>query len=330
MEASKWREHSGLPIEITNSIGMKLVLIPPGEFTMGSPRELIREELLTPGIEDWYKDRLPGEGPRHLVRITRPFYFGEYLVTQEEYQRVMGINPSEFSATGNGKGKVAGEDTRRCPAENVSWDDAQEFCRKLSNLPEEQSAGRTYQLPYEAQWEYACRAGSIGRFSFDASGSAVPKESENNRLLDYGWFDGNSGGKTHPVGEKKPNAVGAFRHARQRMGVVPRLVWKGLLREVADGRSDRSPCRHVPRVSRRRLSRSGVALRVGVARQPRAAARAVAASACASPKLFTNRMSKAASAEGEVKETGKSQIERPTFAETALGVHRPITYFEAR
>ena len=79
---------------------MKLVLIPPGEFMMGSPKELIEEELKTPGIEDWYKERLPGEGPQHRVRITKPFYLGIYEVTQEEYQRVMGVNPSEFSATG--------------------------------------------------------------------------------------------------------------------------------------------------------------------------------------------------------------------------------------
>ena len=82
---------------------MKLVLIPPGEFMMGSPKELIEEELKTPGIEGWYKDHLPSEGPQHRVRITKPFYLGIYLVTQEEYQRVMGTNPSAFSATGKGK-----------------------------------------------------------------------------------------------------------------------------------------------------------------------------------------------------------------------------------
>ena len=209
-EAWKWHEHSGPPIEITNSIGMKLVLIPPGEFTMGSPREQIKEELKTPGIEDWYKDRLPGEGPQHKVRITRPFFLGVFLVTQEEYQRVMGDNPSEFSATGNGKGKVAGEDTKACPVENVSWSDAQEFCRNLSNLPEEQAAGRSYQLPSEAEWEYACRAGSKGQFSFSPGDTVLSNDSENNPLRDYGWFDGNSGGMTHPVGEKKPNAWGLF------------------------------------------------------------------------------------------------------------------------
>jgi formylglycine-generating enzyme required for sulfatase activity/serine/threonine protein kinase len=203
-------KHLGLPIQIINSLGMKLVLIPPGEFAMGSPRELIKEELKTPGIEDWYKDRLPGEGPQHLVRITRPFYFGMHLVTQAEYQRVVGVNPSEFAAAGNGKDKVAGQDTNRFPVENVTWDEAVEFCRKLSELPEEKAAGRTYQLPSEAQWEYACRAGNTGQFSFSPSGDAIPKESDSDRLCDYGWFDGNSGGKTHPVGEKKPNAWGLF------------------------------------------------------------------------------------------------------------------------
>ena len=79
---------------------MKLVLIPPGEFTMGSPKELIEEELKAHGDDKGYKERLPGEGPQHRVRITKPFYLGTYLVTQAEYQRVMGVNPSEFSATG--------------------------------------------------------------------------------------------------------------------------------------------------------------------------------------------------------------------------------------
>ena len=89
-----------MPVEITNSIGMKLVLIPPGEFMMGSPKELIEEELKAHGDDQWYKEHLPGEGPQHRVRITRPFYLGTYLVTQEEYQRVMGTNPSEFLGHG--------------------------------------------------------------------------------------------------------------------------------------------------------------------------------------------------------------------------------------
>ena len=150
---------------------MKLVLIPPGEFMMGSPKELIEEELNARWNDKWYKERLPGEGPQHRVRITKPFYLGMYVVTQEEYQRVMGTNPSEFSATGKGKDKVAGQDTKRFPVEKVSWDDAVEFCRKLSDMPEEKAAGRMYRLPSEAQWEYACRAGSTGRYSFSSGDS---------------------------------------------------------------------------------------------------------------------------------------------------------------
>ena len=134
-----WSQHLHAPVVQTNSIGMKLVLIPPGEFMMGSPKELIEEELKTVG-ED-YRDHLPGEGPQHRVRITKPFYFGVYLVTQEEYQRVMGNNPSEFSATGKYKDRVAGQDTKRFPVENVPWDDAAEFCRKLTETPEEKSSG---------------------------------------------------------------------------------------------------------------------------------------------------------------------------------------------
>ena len=201
---------SGSPVEITNSIGMKLVLIPPGEFTMGSPKELIEEELKAHAGDQWWVDRLPGEGPQHRVRITRPFYLGTYLVTQQEYQRVMGTNPSEFSATGKGKEKVAGKDTKRFPVDSVSWNDALEFCRKLSELPEEKAAGRVYRLPSEAQWEHACRAGNAGRYGFSSGRSGVPKEYEEKELSDYGWFGGNGGGMTHAVGGKRPGAWGLY------------------------------------------------------------------------------------------------------------------------
>ena len=136
-----WAKHLGVPVEITNSIGMKLVLIPPGEFMMGSPKELIEEELKAHGDDQWYKECLPGEGPRHRVRITRPFYFGVYLVTQEEYRRVMGTNPSWFSAKAGRRIKLLGR-IRSGFRWSVSWDDAVEFCRKLSEMPEERAAGQ--------------------------------------------------------------------------------------------------------------------------------------------------------------------------------------------
>jgi formylglycine-generating enzyme required for sulfatase activity len=206
----RWAQQLGVPLQTTNSIGMKLVLIPPGEFEMGSPTQLIDEELKRPNVEWWYKVRLPREGPRHHVRITQPFYLGVYDVTQDEYERIMGTNPSEFSATGKSKDKVAGQDTNRFPVENVSWDDSADFCRRLSELPAEKAAGRRYQLPTEAQWEYACRAGSTGRFSFSATNGPTSKEHDEHAMEDYGWFGSNSGGMTHPVGLKQANAWGLY------------------------------------------------------------------------------------------------------------------------
>jgi serine/threonine-protein kinase len=205
-----WAKYLRVPVETTNSIGMKLVLIPPGEFLMGSPKDLIEAELKAHAGDPWWVERLPGEGPQHRARITKPFYLGAYVVTQGEYQRVMGTNPSEFSATGKQKDKAAGQDTQRLPAECVSWDDAAEFCRKLSDLPGEKAAGRTYLLPSEAQWEYACRAGSTGRYSFSSGHSGIPKEYEEKSLWDYGWFGDNPGGMPHAVGLKRASAWGLY------------------------------------------------------------------------------------------------------------------------
>ena len=101
---------------------------------------------------------IEGESPRHRVRITNPFWLGMTPVTQEEYQQVVGRNPSEFSASGDLKLKVAGQVTRRFPVESVSWFDAVGFCDALSELPAEKDAKRHYRLPTEAEWEYACRA----------------------------------------------------------------------------------------------------------------------------------------------------------------------------
>jgi eukaryotic-like serine/threonine-protein kinase len=204
-----WAKHLGVPVEITNSIGMKLVLIPPGEFMMGSPTELINEELKTaPKDDKWYLDRLPGEGPRHLVRITRPFYLGMYPVTQEEYQRVMGASPSEFSATGKSKDRVTGKDTKQFPVEMVSWQDTDEFCSRLTEMPAEKAAGRWYRLPSEAQWEYACRAGNAGRCFF--STVSDDKMAAENLLPDYAWFSNNSGGQPHAVGGRRASPWGLY------------------------------------------------------------------------------------------------------------------------
>jgi len=145
----EWAKYINRDVVEKNSLGQKLVLIPPGEFMMGSP--------------ETEKFRVDDE-QQHRVKITRPFYMGMYAVTQAEYERFIGKNPSEFSATGNFKKKVATLDTSRFPVENVSSDEAVEFCRKLSA-----KEGKTYRLPTEAEWEYSCRAGTKTTFIFGDS-----------------------------------------------------------------------------------------------------------------------------------------------------------------
>ena len=185
-------QYLAVPVEVTNSIGMKLALIPPGEFMMGSPEELIEEELMhmvtTRGTRIVCRARRRGTRYGSPGRST---WWTE--VTQEEFQRVMGSNPSLFRG-----------DLKR-PVEQVLWDEAAKFCRKLSNLPEERTRGRTYRLPSEAQWEYACREGNAGRYSFSSGRSEVSQEEEQT-VSDYGWFKDNSGGMTMPWAGNEPAA----------------------------------------------------------------------------------------------------------------------------
>lgn len=183
------------PLAIANSIGMKLMPIPAGEFLMGAA--------------DDEKEASEDEKPRHRVRITRPFYLGAFEVTQEEYERVMGKNPSFFAASGYGRDRVKGLDTRRFPAEQVRWVDAVEFCRKLTNLPAEKKAGRVYRLPTEAEWEYACRAGTTTPFHFGKSLSA--RQANFNGQHPYGGAEkGPFLVRTTKVGSYPPNAFGLY------------------------------------------------------------------------------------------------------------------------
>jgi formylglycine-generating enzyme required for sulfatase activity len=139
------------PAEVVNSVGLRLTLVPAGTFLMGSP--------------DDEPERFADEGPRREVEMTRPFYLGVFPVTQREYESVMGVNPSRFHRDNGG-----GPDH---PVEQVSWDDAFEFCRRLSARPAEREAGRVYRLLSEAEWEYACRAGTSTTFAFGAAASSV-------------------------------------------------------------------------------------------------------------------------------------------------------------
>jgi formylglycine-generating enzyme required for sulfatase activity len=170
---------------VVNSIGMKLAPIAAGKFLMGSLKDEPGRRQSGLGLVDYEE--------QHEVTIREPFYLGIYLVTQEQYQYVMGESPryfpSYFSLDGFQKEKVKEfKDTKRFPQDCVSWDDAQEFCRRLSALLEEKEQKRVYRLPTEAEWEYACRGGTATRYYF---GNSISKEQAN--------FNGDLG-RTTPVG----------------------------------------------------------------------------------------------------------------------------------
>ncbi len=154
----------------TNSIGMEFVLIPEGEFRMGSPSD--------------EGGRWDNEGPVHKVTIEEAFYLGKFEVTQKQWREVMGNDPSYFEGD-------------NLPVEQVSWNDVQEFIDKLNEM----EGTNKYRLPSEAEWEYACRAGTTTRYYFGDDESS---------LSEYAWWDGNSGDKTHSVGQKKPNPWGLY------------------------------------------------------------------------------------------------------------------------
>jgi formylglycine-generating enzyme required for sulfatase activity len=191
---------------------MKLRLIPPGEFVMGSPQQVV-DALAEAAKDQWWKDHVVREAPRHAVYLTKPFYLGVYEVTQEQYQKVTGENPSHFSADGPGKESVKGLSTGEHPVEMASWFDAVDFCNKLSELeglkpyyfhePEVVNVlgGDGYRLPTEAEWECACRAGTTSRWSFGDDEALLPQ---------HGWIDSNSGGRTLPVGKLSRNPYGLF------------------------------------------------------------------------------------------------------------------------
>jgi len=163
------------PKNFSNSIGMKFVWIPPGAFMMGSPKE---------------EEKRDAQEIQHKVTLTRGFYMGEYTVTQEQWKEIMGNNPSDFEGEIN------------LPVDSVSWDDCQEFIKKLRVKDK-----KPYRLPTEAEWEYCCRAGTKTPFHF---GETISTDQANyNGNLVYG--NGEKGAhrqRTTPVGSFPANAWG--------------------------------------------------------------------------------------------------------------------------
>lgn len=150
--------------------GIEFVLVPAGEFEMGSPFE--------------EKDKFPNECPAHKVTIEKSFYMGKSSVTQKQWKKITGKNPSHFK----------GEDR---PVEMVSWTEVQKFVKKLN----EKEHTDKYRLPSEAEWEYACRAGTQTRYPFG---------NDESKLDEYAWYAENSGGQTHTISRKKPNSWGLY------------------------------------------------------------------------------------------------------------------------
>jgi len=165
-----WDKPGKYPQELTNSLGMKMALIPAGEFLMGSPAD--------------EKERDPKEVPQRKVEIPQPFYMGITEVTQGQWKAIMDVNPSFFKGSDD------------LPVDTVTWDANQEFLKKLS-----EKEGKIYRLPTSAEWEYACRAGTATAYYFGE---------DKTKLGEYAWYGANSDGKTHPVGHKKPNAWGLY------------------------------------------------------------------------------------------------------------------------
>jgi formylglycine-generating enzyme required for sulfatase activity len=153
------------PQVVFNSLGMAFSLIPAGEFIMGESKSALTCQL-----------------PCHRVKISQPFYLATHLVTQAQWEAVMGSNPSHFQGRSEH------------PVERVSWTDVQQFLRRLTDR---EHMG-TYRLPTEAEWEYACRAGSTTSYFCGE---------EADQLQDYSWYGGSTE-STQPVGRKWPNAWG--------------------------------------------------------------------------------------------------------------------------
>ena len=182
---SKGSESKNITIPLSDNVNLDMVWIQPGTFIMGSPEdELGRSNKET----------------QHQVTLKKGYWLGKYEVTQAQYEAIIGSNPSHFK----------GDDL---PVEVVNWNDAMEFCAKLTAI--EKEAGRLpkgyeYTLPTDAQWEYACRAGTTTALSNGKDLTTAEWNGVCNNLNEVGWYVGNSDGMTHPVGQKKPNAWGLY------------------------------------------------------------------------------------------------------------------------
>ncbi len=215
-----WAMYLDIPVEYTNSMGMKFRLIPPGEFSMGTSEKEIAELLEEAKLRDlppWYSAAVWTEGPQRRVTLTRPFAISIHEVTRGQFRQFVESTEYETDANKDSQGGFGWEDgtwtqssayhwntqlgyeeeqTPEHPVVNISWNDATAFCHWMS-----EKEGILYRLPTEAEWEYACRAGTISRYTCS---------DDEGVLKGYSWNGFNGGIGTKRVGLKKANAFGLY------------------------------------------------------------------------------------------------------------------------
>ena len=211
-----WAAHLQLPAEYTNSAGIKFRLIPPGQFLMGSTSEQIEEAKAGPldTTDGFRTGRLDSEAPQHQVTLSKPFYLGVTEVTQAQFEKVVGRQPSTYCKSGQRAESVGDSDRSNTPVEMVTWMDTGEFCGRLTIheglesayivTPEKisQTGIGGYRLPTEAEWEFACRAGTETQYSSGDHPSS---------LWDVAWTSWNSNQQPpKPVATRKANPFGLF------------------------------------------------------------------------------------------------------------------------
>jgi formylglycine-generating enzyme required for sulfatase activity len=183
-----------LELDLGKGVRMKVVRVEPGKFPMGSPPD-------EAGRHD--------DEAQHEVEISKPYCLGVYAVTQAQYRQVMGMTPSFFSPKGDGRDKVSGLSTGDFPVENVSWEEAMDFCRIVSLLPPVRDKGWVVDLPTEAEWEYACRAGTKTPFHY--GNSLASQQANFNGNKPYGGAArGPNLQRTTKVGSYEANAWGFY------------------------------------------------------------------------------------------------------------------------